>query len=229
MVSLKSVSKIYTQSQVPVIALDNISFDVDQGEFVSVVGRSGAGKTTLVRLLLGEEKPTQGSVCFAKWDIACLHPADLQRFRQKIGVVHQDYRLLASKNVWENLSYVMEVIGVGQESIIRDIPQVLEMVGLEKREANFPSELSGGERQRLAIARALIHRPELVIADEPTGNLDPYNTCEVIEILKRVNSLGTTILLATHDKEVVNKLKRRVLTLEAGKLVSDEKEGKFIL
>lgn len=229
MVSLSSVSKIYAQSQIPVVALDGVSFNINDGEFVSVVGRSGAGKTTLVRLLLGEEKPTYGSICFGKWDIACLHPVDLQKFRQKIGVVHQDYRLLASKNVWENLSYIMEVIGVKQESIERDIPQVLEMVGLEKRETNFPSELSGGERQRLAIARALIHRPELVIADEPTGNLDPYNTCEIIEILKRVNSLGTTVLLATHDKEVVNKLKKRVLTLEFGKLVSDEKEGKFIL
>lgn len=211
------------------MALDGVSFEVEAGELVSVVGRSGAGKTTLVKLITGEEKPTEGEIFFKGVNICELRDHCLQEVRRKIGVVYQDYRLLASKTVNENLSYIMQILGVSDESILRDVPKVLEIVGLESRACNFPHELSGGERQRLAIARALIHRPEVVVADEPTGNLDPYNTYEVVNLMKKIHELGTAVLLFTHNKEIINSLKKRVITLEKGKIISDDPKGKFIL
>lgn len=229
MISFKNVSRIYHSSaKEPVVALQDISFQINQGEFVSIAGRSGAGKTTLIRLLIGEEKPTRGEIFFKEKNIH-QNQKDLQKLRRKIGVVHQDYKLLPLKTVTENVAYVMQVIGASDTDILRDVPQILEIVGLSDRQSNFPEELSGGEKQRLAIARALCHRPEVIVADEPTGNLDLYNTFEIINLLKKIHRLNTTIILATHNKEVIVGLDKRVITLEEGRLIRDDPQGKFIL
>jgi len=229
MITLEKVNKTYYTGHQPIVALKDVSFSVNQGEFVSLVGKSGAGKTTLIKMIIAEELPSQGTVSFGGFDLSRLRSSALQKIRKKIGVVHQDYRLLDKKTVKENLEYIMQVIGVSDKSIKRDIPQVLEVVGLEERINNFPPELSGGEKQRLAIARALIHRPDVVIADEPTGNLDLYNTCEIINLLKRINQMKTAVILSTHDREIINKLRKRVITLEQGRVISDEPRGRFIL
>lgn len=229
MISFQNVSKIYhSSSEEPIVALQDISFQVKEGEFVSIAGRSGAGKTTLIRLLIGEEKPTQGEIFFKGKNIH-QNQKDLQKLRRKIGVVHQDYKLLPLKTVTENVAYVMQVIGASDRDIQRDIPQILDIVGLTERVANLPKELSGGEKQRLAIARALCHRPEVIVADEPTGNLDLYNTFEIINLFKKIHRLGTTIILAAHNKEVIDGLGRRVITLEEGRVIRDDPQGKFIL
>lgn len=229
MIEFKNISKIYHSSETPIIALADISFQVKRGEFVSIVGKSGAGKTTLVKLLISEEKPSQGKVLFKGKEVGQMGPEDLQCLRRKIGVIHQDYKLLTSKTVQENVEYIMQVIGVSDKDIFRDVPQVLNIVGLAERRDNFPEELSGGEKQRLAIARALIHRPEVIVADEPTGNLDLYNTFEIVKLLKKIHRLGTTVILATHNKEVVDGLEKRVITLDNGKLIRDDPQGGFIL
>ncbi|MEK7542350.1 MAG: cell division ATP-binding protein FtsE [Patescibacteria group bacterium] len=226
MISYRNVTKIYPDKSV---ALQNITFDVGKGEFVSVVGKSGAGKTTLLKLLLAEERPTQGEVLFDQLAVHELSSSHLPQLRRSIGMVFQDYKLLQSKTAYENVAYVMEVMGLDEETIQRDVKEVLEIVGLSERASHYPSQLSGGEKQRVAIARALIHRPSCIVADEPTGNLDPYHTRDIVRLLVKINELGTTVLLATHNKEIVNRLGRRVLTLVEGKLVRDEKEGKFIV
>jgi len=207
------------------VALDGISFAVEPGEFVSVVGRSGAGKTTLFRLALVEEKPTRGSILFNDQNIYRLKQGNLNRLRRNIGAVFQDYKLLSNATVYENIAYVMKVIGASDAEIKHNVPRVLEIVGLEDRQRNYPAELSGGERQRVAIARALIHRPQVVLADEPTGNLDPYHTLDILKLLTKINEMGTTVLLATHNREIVNKLKRRVVTLEKAKLFAMKKSA----
>lgn len=229
MIQFQNVSKIYNSKNEPIIAVKDVSFTIQEGEFVCVVGKSGAGKTTLVKLLTGHERPTDGQVFFREVDIHDITSSDLQKIRRKIGVVYQDYKLLQTKTVFENLSYVMQVIGISDTDINRDVAQVLEIVGLESRVCSFPCELSGGEKQRLAIARALIHRPELIVADEPTGNLDPYHTFEIVNLFKKISQMGATIVLATHNKEIVDNLKKRVITLEQGRIVSDDPEGRFIL
>ncbi|MCX6791065.1 MAG: ATP-binding cassette domain-containing protein [Candidatus Gribaldobacteria bacterium] len=229
MISFQSVIKAYNSGDKIITAIGGVSFAIEPGEFVSLVGKSGSGKTTLIKLLVGEEKPTEGSVFFQDLEVSTARSEVLQKIRRKIGVVYQDYKLLLNKTVKENLSYIMEVIGAPQENIDADIPQVLSIVGLDQRMNNFPHELSGGEKQRLAIARALIHRPQVIVADEPTGNLDLYNTYEIISLLQKINNLGTTVMLSTHNKEIVDALKKRVITLESGKIISDEKVGKFIL
>ncbi len=226
MIRFENVSKIYLPDTV---ALKNISFGVEKKEFVSIVGKSGAGKTTLLKLLLASEKPSRGKIFFGGRDISEMGPEEIPEHRKRIGAVFQDYKLLDSKNAYENIVYIMEVLGKSDEEIVRDVPKVLDIVGLTERADHFPAELSAGERQRAAIARALIHRPEVILADEPTGNLDPYNTSEIIRLLLKINELGTTIILATHNKEIINSLGRRVITLDQGKLVRDEKEGRFIL
>jgi cell division transport system ATP-binding protein len=213
----------------PIVALENVSFKVEKGEFVSIVGKSGAGKTTLLKLLLKEEEPTSGRIFFKGIDIAKIGTKHLPAYRRKIGVVFQDYKLLPSKNTYENIAYALEVIGASDEEIKRDVPIVLEIVGLKERMKNFPHELSAGERQRAAIARALIHKPEVILADEPTGNLDLYNTSEIIKLLLKINEIGTTVILATHNKEVVKMVKKRVITLENGKIIRDDKKGRFLL
>ena len=229
MISFHEVTKIYNGKNRPITAVEDVSFDIDEGEFVSIVGKSGAGKTTLVKLLTGCEKPTKGDIIFKGINVCKANASTVQKMRRKIGVVFQDYKLLETRTVEENLSYIMEIIGVSDTSIDRDVRQVLEIVGLEERAKSFPNDLSGGEQQRLAIARALIHRPDVIIADEPTGNLDLYNTYEVVNILKKINELGATVILATHDKDVIDKLKRRVITLDSGCVVSDSPTGKFLL
>ena len=229
MIRFENVSKTYSSGSDQVIALENISFQIKEGEFVSVVGKSGSGKTTLVKLLLVEENPTEGRVFFKGTCVGDMCQGSIQTLRRKIGVVHQDYRLLQEKTVGENANYIMQVIGAGEKEIERDVPQVLEIVGLLERENSFPEELSGGEKQRLAIARALVHRPEIIVADEPTGNLDLYNTYEIVNLLKKIHQLGTTVILLTHNKEVVDNLEKRVITLEEGKLIRDDPKGKFIL
>lgn len=222
MISFQNITKTYPSLQSPIRALADVSFDIKKGEFLCLVGKSGAGKTTLIKLLIGEEKPTTGAVMFNDIDIARLKHSALQKIRRKIGVVHQDYKLLDQKNVRENLNYIMQILGVSEESIARDVPRVLSITGLAQRANNFPAELSGGEKQRLAIARALIHRPDLIIADEPTGNLDWQNTSEIINLLKKINSMGATVLLSTHDREIIANLNGRVVKLENGKLISDK-------
>ncbi|HUW71818.1 MAG TPA: cell division ATP-binding protein FtsE [Candidatus Humimicrobiaceae bacterium] len=226
MISFQHVTKIYSRNTV---AVEDVSFDVKEKEFISVVGKSGAGKTTLLKLLLAEEKPTQGKVFFEGKNIAEIKAGKLPEFRREIGAVFQDYKLLPSKTTYENVAYALEVIGASDREITRDVPKVLEIVGLTEKANNFPEELSGGERQRAAIARALIHRPEVILADEPTGNLDPYHSLDIIRLLLKIQEMGTTIILATHNKETINSLGKRVITLENGRVIRDEEKGRFIL
>ena len=226
MIHFQKVTKVYSPSSV---AISDVSFKVKEGEFISLVGKSGAGKTTLLKLLLAEERPTEGTVLFEEQDVAKIPPALLPDLRRKIGVVFQDYKLLHSKTAYENIAYVMEVMGAEDEEIARDVSEVLKIVGLLARAHHYPLQLSGGEKQRVAIARALIHRPQVIVADEPTGNLDPYHTADIIKLLVKINELGTTVILATHNREVINRLGKRVITLEDGKLVRDEERGRFIL
>ncbi len=232
MLRFEKVSKIYPSNHPnypATAALDDISFEIKEKEFISIVGKSGAGKTTLLKLILAEEKPTKGKIIFNNQDIGKIETRHLSDLRRKIGAVFQDYKLLSSKTAYENIAYVLEVIGATEKEIQRDVPEVLKLVGLADKANNFPTELSGGERQRVAIARALIHRPEIILADEPTGNLDPYNTLEIIRLLLTINDLGTIVVLSTHNREVINRLEKRVITLENGKLIRDEEGGRFIL
>lgn len=226
MIKFEKVTKVYTPGN---IGAEDISFATNAGEFVSLVGKSGAGKTTILKLLLAEEKPTSGIVLFREQNVGEIPAGQLPLFRRSIGMVFQDYRLLPTKTAKENVAYVLEVMGVKEEEIEKDVQEVLEIVGLGERGHHFPRQLSGGEQQRVAIARALIHRPEVIVADEPTGNLDPYHTRDIIKLLIKINELGTTVILATHNKEVINRLGKRVITLESGKIVRDEQKGKFIL
>lgn len=226
MLSFNSVAKIYKNSYP---ALDDVSFDIDDKEFVSIVGRSGAGKSTIVKLILREQEPTHGKILFKGVDILTLKGAAVCRYRRRIGTVFQEFRLLPSKNVYENVSFAMEAAGRIDAEIVSDVPQVLEIVGLKDKAENFPQELSGGEKQRVALARALVQRPEVILADEPTGNLDPIHTWEIIKLLLRINEFGTAVVLATHDKGIVDFLQRRVITLDGGKIVRDEQRGKYIL
>jgi cell division transport system ATP-binding protein len=225
MINFQTVSKVYNHAS----ALEEVDFEIKQGEFVSLTGRSGAGKSTVIKLLIGEEKPSKGRVFFSQYEVNKLKDKDLPAFRRHIGVIFQDFRLLPTKNAFENVAFALEVAGRPQRDIMELVPQVLDMVGLSDKARNFPHELSGGERQRVAIARAMIHRPEIVIADEPTGNLDPLNTSEIIKLLEKINELGTTVVLATHDKEVINALEKRVITLDRGRIIRDEAKGKYIL
>jgi cell division transport system ATP-binding protein len=225
LVSFRNITKTYPKK---IQALKGVSFDVKEGEFICLAGKSGAGKTTLLRLLLGEEKPSQGQVFFKNIEVQKLKPHYLPLIRRRIGAIFQDYKLIPSKTTYENVAYVMELMGFSDQEIKRDVPKVLEIVGLEKFFHHFPNELSGGEKQRAAIARALINRPELICADEPTGNLDPYNTRDVIKLLLQIQDMGTTVILSTHDKDIINSLKKRVITLEKGELIKDEEKGRFI-
>ncbi len=226
MIKFQNVSKIYSSKNT---ALDNVSFEVKEKEFVSIVGKSGSGKTTLFKLILAEEKPTSGRIFFDSREVQKIKIKELPELRRKIGAVFQDYKLLHSKTVYENVAYAMEVIGASDEEVRKDVAEVLEIVGLTNRANNFPVELSGGEKQRTAIARALIHRPEVILADEPTGNLDPYNTLDIIRLLLKIHEVGTTVVLATHNRDIINSLRKRVITLQDGKIIRDEEKGRFIL
>ncbi|MDP2641361.1 MAG: cell division ATP-binding protein FtsE [Candidatus Yanofskybacteria bacterium] len=220
------VTKTYSRDSV---ALEDVTFQVQQGEFLSLVGKSGSGKTTLLKLLLVEERPTSGDVLLEGEHLNKLKDHKLPVLRRKIGAVFQDYKLLSSKTVYENIAYVMEVVGAEEHVIARDVSEALDIVGLVNKAHHFPSQLSGGEKQRVAIARALIHRPRIIVADEPTGNLDPYHTRDIMRLLVKINELGTTVLLATHDKEVINRLGKRVITLDRGRVIRDEERGRFII
>ena len=226
MIQFEKVSKIYPPNS---IALQDVSFTIKEGEFISLVGKSGAGKSTLLELFLREEFPSEGRVLFQGDDVHQIKDSLLPEFRRKIGAVFQDYKLLPNKTAYENVAYIMEVMGASEEDIVRDVSEVLEIVGLIERAHHYPAQLSGGEKQRVAIARALIHRPDVIIADEPTGNLDPYHTRDIIHLLIKINELGTTVILATHNKEVINRLGKRVLTLSEGRLVRDEEKGRFMI
>jgi cell division transport system ATP-binding protein len=225
MIYFNNVTKKYIDNT----SLEDVTISIAQGEFVSVVGHSGAGKTTLTKLILAEESPTDGTVFFESTDIHKLSNRELTNFRRKIGVVFQDFRLLANKTAYENIAFAMEATGKNDAEIASDVPHVLELVDLSNRSGHFPHQLSGGEKQRLAIARAIITSPELIIADEPTGNLDPINTNEVVNILKKINDLGTTILLTTHNRSVIDQIKKRVITLENGRVIRDDKDGKYMI
>lgn len=225
MISFHGVSKLYNHGA----ALEGINFKINPGEFVSVVGRSGAGKSTIIKLLIGEEKPTKGKVVFGSYEVNKLKYSALPFLRRHMGVIFQDFRLLAGKTAFENVAFALEVAGRSQKDIDELVPQVLDLVGLKEKARNFPFELSGGEKQRVAIARAMVHHPEVLIADEPTGNLDPFNTWEVIKLLLKINELGSIVILATHSKEIINTLGRRVISIENGKMIKDEEHGKYIL
>jgi len=228
MIYFDKVTKIYTNHQNST-ALEDINFTVQPGEFVSIVGHSGAGKTTLLKLILGEERPTSGDVYFESIRIRTLGKHEIVNVRRRIGTIFQDYRLLPNKTAYENITFAMEASGRTDREIREYAPQVLELVGLDQKLSNFPHELSGGERQRVAIARAIVNQPDVVIADEPTGNLDPINTYDIIEILKKINQMGKTIILTTHNKGVVDALGRRVITIDKGRVVRDDKQGRYIL
>ena len=226
MIYFNNVSKVYNKNSV---ALRDVSLTVTAGEFISIVGHSGAGKSTLVKMILADEFPSEGTVFFESVDVHKLKNNDLTKLRRRIGVVFQDYRLLSNKTAYENIAFAMEAAGKSNEEIASDVPHVLELVDLIDKIHNFPSQMSGGEQQRLAIARAIINQPELIIADEPTGNLDPISTYEIIQILKKINDLGTTVILTTHNRGVVESVGKRVVTLEKGKVVRDDKDGKYII
>jgi cell division transport system ATP-binding protein len=225
-ITFKKVTKVYAPNH---YALSDVSFHIEQGEFVSIVGQSGAGKSTLVKLLSAEESPTKGEIIIGGWDITHIREHDVAVLRRQIGVVYQDYKLLPKKTVYENVSFALEVSGTPWKRIEEVVPQVLKIVGLKEKADRYPDQLSGGEKQRVAIARALVHRPKVLLADEPTGNLDTINTQDIIHLLEKINEFGTTIVLVTHDKEVVNTLKRRVITLEHGKLAKDVERGTYTL
>ncbi len=227
MIRFEGVTKFYKNADYP--SLDGIELEIKQGEFISIVGHSGAGKTTFTKLLLGEEKPTQGSIIFDGVDIGKLRGKKLTRYRRGIGTVFQDFRLLPNKTAYENIAFAMESAGKTDEEIAEDVPHVLELVDLADKANHFPKELSGGEKQRLSIARAIINNPDVVVADEPTGNLDPVNTYEVVQILQKINDLGTTVILTTHNKGVIDSIKKRVVTLEDGRIIRDEAHGKYVV
>lgn len=226
MIKFENVTKIYSPN---IAVLQDVSFEVKEGEFVSIVGKSGAGKTTLIKMVLGLEEPTQGQVFFEGQSISELEGDDLQNIRKRIGGIYQDYKLLSNKTVYENVAYIMEIEGKDNEEIKEIVPKVLEAIGLSEKIDNFPDQLSGGEQQRLAVARAIVNQPDVIVADEPTGNLDPYNTYEVISLLEKINRTGKTVLLATHNREIVNKLGRRVITIEQGRIIRDEAKGRFVI
>lgn len=226
MIYYDRVSKVYADNS---IALEDVSFSVEPGEFVSIVGHSGAGKTTLIKMLLAEERPTSGSVFFESINVHDVPLSRMGDLRRKIGTVFQDFRLLPNKTAYENIAFAMEAAGRDEEEIRSDVPHVLDLVDLGDKINNFPGELSGGEQQRVAIARAIVNQPDVIVADEPTGNLDPVNTFEVVQILKKINDLGTTIILTTHNKGVIDSLKKRVVTMDRGHVIRDDREGRYIL
>src|SRR3989344_9574805 len=225
MIKFENVSKRYSHQK----ALDGINLQINHGEFISLVGLSGAGKTTLIKMIIGEEQIDGGKILIDDIDISQVKKGDLPYLRRKIGVVFQDMKLLPKRTAFENVAFAMEVCGLPVQKIQKDVPKILELVGLLHKAANFPDELSGGEKQRVAIARALAHRPVLLLADEPTGNLDEVNANEVLDLLLKINKLGTTVILATHASDLVNKIKRRGITMEDGRITQEQERGKYKL
>jgi len=227
MIYFDKVSKIYNSGKS--IALEDVSFEIAPKEFVSIVGHSGAGKTTLLKMLIAEDQPSHGQVFYESLDIHRIPRSRLPHFRRKIGTVFQDFKLLPHKTAYENIAFAMEANGRHDSEIEENVPQALELVDLEDKAWNFPHELSGGEKQRVAIARAIVNQPDIIIADEPTGNLDPIATYEVVQILRKINDLGTTVIMTTHNKGVIDELGRRVITMDEGRIVRDDAEGRYVL
>lgn len=224
MILLDRVTKVYNRTNT---ALDRVSLHVEPKEFVIIIGKSGAGKSTLLKLLTREEKPTSGKIVIGGIDYDKLKDKKIPLLRRKIGVVFQDFKLLPNKNVYENVAFALEIVGFGNKEIKHTVPRVLDIVGLKGKEKRMPLELSGGERQRVAIARAIVRQPKILIADEPTGNLDPKHAWDVIKVLEKINRYGTTVLLTTHNQDIVNKLKRRVVVIQDGQIVSDKANAEY--
>jgi cell division transport system ATP-binding protein len=224
MIRFDQVTKKYKDDYT---ALDNINIEIKDGEFVSIVGQSGAGKSTLLKLIYAEERPTEGTVFFAEKPLDSISRRKLPFHRRNIGTVFQDFKLLPQKTAFENVAYALEVAGAPNGEIIENVPQILDIVGLADKMEKYPRELSGGEQQRVVIARALIHRPLVILADEPTGNLDPTSSLEIMDLLLKINKLGTIVILASHDREIINKAQKRVIVLEKGKIICDDAKGEY--
>jgi cell division transport system ATP-binding protein len=227
MIYFDNVSKIYNDGRSA--ALQEVTFQVAPKEFVSIVGHSGAGKTTLLKMIIAEDKPSNGQVFYESLDIHQIPKTKLPHYRRKIGTVFQDFKLLTNKTAYENVAFAMEANGRTDQEILDNVPQALALVDLEDKVWNFPHELSGGEKQRVAIARAIVNQPDIIIADEPTGNLDPIATYEIVQILRKINELGTTVIMTTHNKGVIDEIERRVITMDGGRIVRDDSKGKYIL
>lgn len=224
MIKTEHVSKVYKDT---VVALEDVSVDVQKGEFVFIVGPSGSGKSTFIRLLLKEEEPTRGSIYVAGKNIANLSPWKVPYLRRNVGTIFQDFKLLPDKTVFQNVAFALEVIGKPHHVIDRRVPEILELVGLGEKLNNYPEELSGGEQQRVSIARSFVNRPLILLADEPTGNLDPSTSVEIMKLLDRINRTGTTVIMATHDNAIVDAMRRRVVELAGGKVVRDQARGVY--
>jgi cell division transport system ATP-binding protein len=226
MIEFRGIEKIYPPN---ITALQGVNLKINAGEFVSIVGQSGTGKTTLIKLLTAEERPTRGKITISDWDITKIRRSEIPTLRRQIGVIFQDFKLLPKKTIFENVAFALEVCGTSSGKIKTIVPQVLRIVGLEEKAERYPRQVSGGEQQRVAIARALIHRPKILVADEPTGNLDSINTREIADLLLKINEFGTTVILVSHNRELINSLRRRVVTLEQGTVISDQEVGKYVL
>lgn len=226
MITFEHVTKTYQHKNV---GLEDVSLHIQAGEFVSIVGQSGSGKTTLAKLIIAEEHPDRGRIVIGGWDITRIPHGDVPTLRRQIGVVFQDFKLLPRKTLFENVAFALEVAGESNERIAAVVPQVLKIVGLENKVDRYPDHISGGEQQRVVIARSLVHRPKLLVADEPTGNLDSINAQEIITLLQKINEFGTTVVLVTHNREIVNMLKKRVITIDHGHIIADQKAGKYLL
>jgi cell division transport system ATP-binding protein len=225
MVHMKNVRKVYESSDT--VALDGIDLSVEDGEFVFLVGPSGSGKTTIMKLITGEIRATAGEIIVNDFDMRKIKRRKLPKMRRTLGVIFQDYRLIENMNVYDNVAFAMRVVGAANRDIKKRVPYILELVGLEGREKRMPSELSGGEQQRVAIARALVNNPRMIVADEPTGNLDPVRSLELMLLFEKINEMGTTVMVVTHEKELVNAFSKRVITIDGGKLISDGMDGYY--
>lgn len=226
MITFKHVSKFYPPN---IVGVEGVSLHIEPGEFVSIVGQSGTGKSTLAKLLFAEERPSRGKIEIGGWDITNIRDQEVPQLRRQIGVVFQDFKLLPQKTVYENVAFALQVAGAPPRHVREVVPLVLNIVNLNNKESRYPHQLSGGEQQRVAIARSLVHQPKVVVADEPTGNLDALNARDILELLKKINEFGTTVVLVTHDRDLVNRVRRRVITLDGGKIISDVEEGRYKL
>jgi cell division transport system ATP-binding protein len=227
MIYFDNVSKVYNDGRSA--ALQEVTFQVAPKEFVSIVGHSGAGKTTLLKMIIAEDRPSHGQVFFESLDVHRIPRTKLPNYRRKIGTIFQDFKLLPHKTAYENVAFAMEANGRPDAEIAENVPHALSLVDLDDKAWNFPHELSGGEKQRVAIARAIVNQPDIIIADEPTGNLDPIATYEVVQILRKINDLGTTVIMTTHNKGVIDEIERRVITMDDGRIVRDDSTGKYVL
>jgi len=225
-IHFKNINKTYSPN---IVGVRNVNLHIRPGEFVSIVGQSGTGKSTLAKLMFAEERPTSGQIAVGGWDITRIREHDVPLLRRQIGVVFQDFKLLVRRTVYENVAFALEVAGTPARRIREVVPQVLKIVNLQEKGDRYPKQLSGGEQQRVVVARSLVHRPKILVADEPTGNLDTIHTREIIDLLRKINEFGTTVVLVTHNREVVNALKKRVITLEGGEITSDVEEGRYKL